>query len=538
MGIMSDAVGKNLHLCDLVALEKQTWELFDQNKEGKQVFLFGVGGGMSYFLHHYGSRMKIAGIIDNDVGKQNQKLGWYCSEIPQTEYEEMTIWSPEVLNQYCKQDVVVLITSVKFYCSMIEQLRQMGIELCYVLLMLEANKWKSAKELKKMEDEADSAYMDWCCGQKVENNKIVMMIGIYGDHARQITKALLKQRKDLDIVWLVDKPYIDKMENVRMVYRGNCKKYIYEMETAKIWLFDDLVPFFIRKRKSQIYIQVKHWSSITLKMFYLDDKASLESPEIREEIRHNGRMMDYLFSGSEFDEKSCQSGFEFYGQAIRVGSARSDLLFDEAVRGKVLAQFGLSEEVKICLYVPTYRLEEFERTHSMSILLDMETLLGTLESKWNWEWRLFVRLHPNLTLKNDILPKNPNVINVQNYTYSEELVAAADMLITDYSSIMFEGAYGKKPVFLYAPDRDRFIDKERGLLIDYDMLPFPKSKSDQELHQCIKAFEKREYEKKVTEFLHMYGVEEDGHASERAAGFIEGLLKEEEMSFKSCEEIV
>lgn len=527
MGIMSKAMEKNLYLCDQIELKEQTWELFDQNKKDKHIFVFGTGGGMNYLLRNYGSDMKIVGIIDNDVSKQNQKLGWYCSEALHTEYEEMLIHNPELLNQYCKQDVVVLITSVKFYYPMIEQLRKMGIDHCYVLLMMEANKWKSVKELEEREREADNAYQDWCCEQKIEKNKIVMMIGVYGDHARQITKELLKHRNDLDIVWLVDKPYMDKPENVRLIYMRDWKRYMYEMETAKIWIFDDLVSTAVRKRKGQIYIQVKHWSSITLKMFYLDDKVNEKSPEIQKSIRHNGEMMDYLFSGSEFDEKSCRSGFMFQGQAIRIGSARSDLLFDRTIRGKVLEKLGLDESAKVCLYVPTFRLEELKKTHSMSILLDMEALLEILHNKWGGEWFLFVRLHPSLILENDVLPNNSNIISVQDYAYSEELVAASDVIITDYSSIMFEGAYGKKKVFLYAPDRERFIDGERGLLIDYDTLPFPRAVSDRELYQCISTLDEKAYERSVTEFLHAYGVMEDGHASERAEAFIERLLEKQ-----------
>lgn len=527
MGIMSNALEKNLHICQQIELKEQTWEHFNRDREGKHVFIFGTGGGMDYFLSNCCNHMEIAGVIDNDKNKQGKKLGWYCAEAVHTGYGDMLIQEPEILDQYSKHNIIVLVTSVKFYYPMVDQLRKMGIDYCYVLLMLEANKWKSVEELKEREQEIDCKYLDWCCEQKIENNKIVMLIGVYGDHARQITRVLLRQRNDLNIVWLVDKADMDKPENVRLVYMRDWKRYAYEMETAKIWLFDDLVSAAIKKREGQLYIQVKHWSSITLKMFYLDDKASKESPEIQNIIRHNGEMMDYLFSGSEFDERSCQSGFMFQGQAIRVGSARSDLLFDKTIREKILTRFAIDKRAKVCLYVPTYRLEELEKTNSMSILLDLEALLTVLRNKWEGEWFLFVRLHPSLVLKNDVLPENPNIINVQNYTYSEELVAAADVIITDYSSIMFEGAYGKKPVFLYAPDRAKFIDGERGLLIDYDTLPFPRSESDDELHQCIRAFEKQEYEESITEFLHRYGVNEDGHASERAAKFIGDLLKGE-----------
>ena len=98
-------------------------------------------------------------------------------------------------------------------------------------------------------------------------------------------------------------------------------------------------------------------------------------------------------------------------------------------------------------------------------------------------------------------------------------------MVTDYSSIMFEAAYLKRPVFLYAPDKTEYIDGERGLLLEYDTLPFPAAVSNEGLWQCISEFNKTAYEKNVTFFLNRHGVREDGHASERAAKVITDLLK-------------
>ena len=88
--------------------------------------------------------------------------------------------------------------------------------------------------------------------------------------------------------------------------------------------------------------------------------------------------MDYLLSGSEFDEKSCRSGLAFRGKAIRVGSPRSDILFDSSAKEKVFAKFHLRSNTHVLLYAPTYRDKEFRENHSMRISLDMEGLLHTL----------------------------------------------------------------------------------------------------------------------------------------------------------------
>ena len=89
---------------------------------------------------------------------------------------------------------------------------------------------------------------------------------------------------------------------------------------------------------------------------------------------------------------------------------------------------------------------------------------------------------------------------------------------------MFEGAFIKKPLFLYAPDYQEFIVEDRDFLIDYDTLPFPRAESNEELFQCIMHFDKVQYKEKLTAFLDEYGIREDGHASERAAKFISDLL--------------
>ncbi|BBF44123.1 CDP-ribitol:poly(ribitol phosphate) ribitol phosphotransferase [Lachnospiraceae bacterium KM106-2] len=528
MDLITKAMEEELHLCKDKNLEQQSWKQFTRESKDKQIFIFGMGGGMDYFLRCCCDHMRIAGVIDNDKKRQNQKLGWCCAEAWQTEYEDIEIQSPDVLKNYQPENVVILITSIKYYSSMLEQLRQMKITNGYVLLMMEANARKAlgtdAVERKSL-SELREEYQQWCCQQSIVENKIVMSYGEYGGHAKYITRQLLKQNKELDIVWLVREEQVEAPDNVRLVPQDNWKRYLYEMETAKIWLYDITVPDHIVKRYGQIYIQAKHWSSITLKKFYLDDMSSCISPEIENWIKRNGEMMDYLLTGSELDEKSCRSGFAFQGEAIRVGSARSDILFENQIKEKVYDRLGLNKDAKVLLYAPTYRQREFENGKSMSISLNLTSLLHTMSQKFGGEWYLLVRLHPWLGFEGCGLTESKRIINVGGYPDSEELVAASDAMVTDYSSIMFEEAFVKRPVFLYAPDRKEYIDGERGLLIDYDTLPFPIAESNEELSQRIQNFEIHKYEEEVTKFLESYGVHEDGHASERAAGFILGLLR-------------
>jgi CDP-glycerol glycerophosphotransferase (TagB/SpsB family) len=116
---------------------------------------------------------------------------------------------------------------------------------------------------------------------------------------------------------------------------------------------------------------------------------------------------------------------------------------------------------------------------------------------------------------------------VTDYYDCQELASAAEATITDYSSIMFEPAFVLKPVFLFAPDRMEYIDKERTLLIEYASLPFPIAESNEEMVENIINFDIEQYRSNVRDFLDENGVHEDGHASERAAEFISGLIDEQ-----------
>jgi CDP-glycerol glycerophosphotransferase (TagB/SpsB family) len=116
------------------------------------------------------------------------------------------------------------------------------------------------------------------------------------------------------------------------------------------------------------------------------------------------------------------------------------------------------------------------------------------------------------------------VFDVSTYMDSEELVSAFDIVVSDYSSIMFEPAFIRKPVLLYAPDLDDYLENEYDLLFDYRDLPFDMAETMEELCGNIMKFDEDAYVNRVDAFLDRYGVHEDGHASERAVDFISELL--------------
>lgn len=530
MDIISRAIEKNLHISNIKEINQQTWEQFQKECENKKIFMFGIGAVSRVLITYLSERVYLEGIIDNDIKKQGFCLEDFIEEARDTKYCKLKVNSFEVLKKYPADEVLILVMSTNYYEQIIEQLEKIGIKHYYVALIMEVNKRKN-HNLFDVTDEKQLRidYVKRCCEKDIESNKIFFYsFETYSDHGKYITEALLRVRRDLDIVWVVNDLRTEVPEGVRKIYSGNWKRYIYEMETAKIWIYNMVVPRYIIKRPGQIYIQTKHWASVTLKRFYLDAATIQDVSENVDNWKYNSKIMDYIITGSAFDTESCRRGFGFSKEAVQIGSPRSDALFRQnECREKVYSFYEMNISDRTLIYAPTYRFNRSNTAHmheSRSVNLDFETTKRALEQRFGGNWYIMLRLHPSVAKESAKMEKPDYVIDASNYEDSEELVAACDIMISDYSSILFEPAFVKKPVFLFAADKKDYIDKEYDLLIDYNTLPFPIAETNEELAENIKCFEQAEYEKKVDAFMEQYGVHEDGHASERAARFISELI--------------
>lgn len=527
MAFISKAIEKGFHISGRDDLDNQTWEMFESAVSGKKLFLFGLGNGALFYFESKRNKYVLESVIDNNKTKQGIKSQWFFPKEADHACGNLRISDISVLQQYAFQEVVVLITSLRGYREICEQLESLGIYQNYALLPMEAN-WRKNHSYE-LEKDADQ-YIKECYEADINPKKIIFYNqNTYSGHGKYITEQLLRLRRDLEIVWIVNDPRIEMPEEVQLLNVGNRKRFIYEMETAKIWVFDYSMRFpDIVKRPGQIFINVKHWSSITLKIFGVElSKFQKRQGEI-DGISHSSKMIDYFIVGSKFDEDTCRRGFEYNGDVFMAGSPRSDILFSplKAIK-KVFARYSVDDKMSVCLYAPTFRVVGSDFHNEGRIDLNFGNVLKGLEACFGGKWCIFLRLHPNIAAQSKDIEKPEGVIDVSDYLDSQELVAASDILITDYSSIMFEPAFVKKPVFLFATDQKEYIGGERELLIDYNTLPFPMAESNEELVQRIRDFNRQEYEDNVTRFLDKYGVHEDGHASERAAEFISKLISEE-----------
>lgn len=495
-------------------IASDTWDRFETESAGKKIVLFGASKYANYLLRRNG--IVLAWVVDNDQRKWGLKLSNVLGAAGDN--GELCIENPEKLHGRYRDDEVIFVIASVHKKEICQQLSAYGYShFCSALEMNDA-----------AEEKTDDLVREKSEHYTIQKHKVLCVMGAYGGHEKYISKELSKN-KNIDVVWVVKNHFEDIPEGVRQINEADWDSFFYELETAHIILYGVSLPSIYKKKAGQYVIFVKHWASITLKKFYLEDKTGQASQKLVNRYKKESQLIDYIFTGSEFDEESCRAGLAYSRKFARIGSPRSDAMFLKDLRKKVREYYKVLDETHLLMYAPTFRSRPDEKNseyigYIADFQFDYQRVQHALEENYGGKWKIIKRLHPSVAVQNENQESSDCVIDASYYEDSQELLAAVDIVITDYSSLMFEPAFVGKPVILYAPDREHYIKEERDLLIDYDSLPFPITTSMDELCQEIEQFDLQKYQKDVSEFLDYYGVHEDGHASERAAKFIVNLL--------------
>ena len=133
---------------------------------------------------------------------------------------------------------------------------------------------------------------------------------------------------------------------------------------------------------------------------------------------------------------------------------------------------------------------------------------------------MLTRLHPTVAEKAGSLFYGDDVKNATMYPDVQELMAAADVLISDYSDCVFDMVFVKKPVFSYMPDLDEYVNRDRGLYFKDGEVPFTFNETEECLEKAIAAFSYEAYAEKCEEFCAGIGLEEDGKGDDYIAGLL------------------
>jgi CDP-glycerol glycerophosphotransferase (TagB/SpsB family) len=298
-----------------------------------------------------------------------------------------------------------------------------------------------------------------------------------GDNPGAIGRELLARYLGLDLVWVVDDPAVDPPRGTRAVVRRT-EAWYDALANAHAYVANAGAPYWFEKRPGQIHLQT--WHGSPLKRIG-EDRGPGDFSTWRHRRRINGQAArwDAMLSPGSWCSDIFASAFRYEGDFWEVGYPRNDVLLagdPTDLRDRVRGRLGLAPQDRVVLYAPTWRSYLGERD-SKPLFLDAVQVVASLP-----DVVVLVRGHYTATQDAEAFAGHARVHDVTRYPDIAELYLAADVLVTDYSSVMFDFVLTDKPVVLLTPDLEQYREVERGFYFDLEEhAPGPLTRSTAEV---------------------------------------------------------
>ncbi|MEU0136182.1 CDP-glycerol glycerophosphotransferase family protein [Streptomyces sp. NPDC006296] len=366
----------------------------------------------------------------------------------------------------------------------------------------------------------ESVYRSWLLRLPVRSGSVVFeshMGTCYGDSPRAVHQELRSRDLPLRCVWA----YADTPEgfppDARLVRRWSWR-YLWALARAEYWVDNQGFPQSLDKPSGTTYLQTWHGSAYK-RMGFDETRVRLQNAPQRERLQRAVHRFDHFLVRSEHDERTLARAYRLPERTLlRTGYPRNDLLFaararDEAEgrlpRPALAAGLGLPDHRKVVLYAPTFRGGPGKRRRQRP-LLDV----ARFAERFGDTHTLLVRAH---YLEVASLPACPpgTVVDVSRHHDTGELLALADVLVTDYSSIMFDYALLDRPIVLFAPDLDAYA-AERGSYFDLrEKAPGPVASTEEELFDVLARLKTAdvEFQERRAAFAAEFGAYDRGDAA-------------------------
>lgn len=355
--------------------------------------------------------------------------------------------------------------------------------------------------------------------KRIQSNKVVFCNHYgagYGCNPKYIAEELLQwSEAELDLVWLVRQSDASIPKQIRQVRYGT-PAAAHELATARVWIDNYRTRRYIPKKPGQIYVQTWH-GALGPKHIEADAIPCLSRAYI-EGAKRDSEEIDVLFANNSLYERVLTTSFFYKGPVARCGMPRNAAFFqdNEAIKKRVRLSLGIQPGTMLCLVAPTFR----DKNKVAFPPFAVQPVRRALEEKYGAPCSFAFRAHPNTGFAS--IP-HTDFIDATDYPDVTELLIAADVLITDYSSIAEDYALTGKPGYLFIPDREEF-EQQRGLYYPHSIRPFPVAFSEQDLIDLIQETSSAFFNQKRKEFFDYVGMDEDGLGAKVIASVLEDIL--------------
>lgn len=349
----------------------------------------------------------------------------------------------------------------------------------------------------------------------------------YAGNPKAIYEEMVRQGLDRQYhCYFILEDTTSKLPGAAKVIKRNRLRYFFLFAMAGIWVCDSRLPKYIIKRKGTTYIQT--WHGTPLKKLALDmdnvfmaGESTIES--YKENFLANTKTWDYLVSQNRYSSEIFRRAFAFDKQMLEVGYPRNDVLFQMNHKSSIASlkeQLGLPKDKRVILYAPTWRDNEFygKGMYKFNPHIDFDRLQKELSS----DTVMIIKYHYLIMDQIDWSPYKGFIYSFDITFDISTLYLVSDLLITDYSSVMFDYSLLRRPMLFYCYDLEEYKDNLRGFYFDFiHEAPGPIIKTTEELLDAIHTYQEEKYHESYQRFIEKYNHADDGYASGKIIDIIQ-----------------
>ena len=286
-----------------------------------------------------------------------------------------------------------------------------------------------------------------------------------GDNPAAICEDLAAHGVGAPLWWSVVDGTVRVPAGARPVVVGS-PQWVEALRTSRVIVTNDHLPSWFSKREGQHLLQTWHGTPIKK---LLHDAPKAVTLRYRRLMDRQVPQWDLLLAQSPQAGRRLQQALGYRGP-VRVGEYPRNvrLLGGAEVRRRVRHELGIAPGQPVILYAPTWRESLRPSTGAAGCAAAHRPgPVGALDGP-----RLAELLDAVVLMRSHHMNRAgcvPGMIDVSGYPSVEELMLAADILVSDYSSIFFDFALTGKPAVVYTPDLASYRDVERGLYGDWPL---------------------------------------------------------------------
>ena len=318
-----------------------------------------------------------------------------------------------------------------------------------------------------------------------------------------LDRELAATRPDIARYWSVVDASVEVPEGSVALIEGSADWWRIR-GSARLLVVNDWLRNRFRKRRFQTVLQT--WHGTPLKKIALG-RPGVGLRTVLATIRERARW-SILLSQNPHSTSVFRSAYAYLGPVWQEGYPRDDAL-STGDAAAVRSRLGIAEDATVVLYAPTWRDDRPDHIDYLDVAAFTDAL--------GPGYVTLIRGHSRTLLPGrDISAEN--VIDVTTYADVTELFLVADVLVTDYSSVMFDFSVTGKPIFFFAPDLEHYREQLRGFYFDLDALaPGPVVQQPEELVQLVLARDevRGRYAEKYRAWRTEFNPRDDGGSAAR-----------------------